>query len=526
MRTFFVSLILLSLTGLIFIQHLGTASKLTISENESKGVPGVFIEKTKTSHRHVILQGSDYHRGAEYGRLLQAELLKIEDLMVSKLDHFIGSKILQNAFFSFAMIWFHDVDQYIDEGSLKEMQGVSVWAPKKFDNLADGFTRQIAYHGLHEVGQMFVDEDRVDMGCFASMVETPDHKWVIGRNFDFDVDGHFDREKTLKWVFPDDGHAYLSVTWGGMVGVVTGINDEGIYASINAAGSDDFNRVGTPTTIVLKNILQQAHNLDEAIKILQTSQTFITDIFLIADRKKNQIAIVEKSPKKMTVRFVTESSVVANHLTNKMWTDDRNNMKRRGELTSESRYLRGLELIQNKTFSNPLAKTVEILRDQKLPGNKSSYLGNRGAIDSLIASQSVIFDLAQNNFYVNLGPGTHGQYLGYDLTASFGQKKPVIAEVLGTDDLTQEQYDLYQQRVLILADAKIDLQNKKCDEVAKKLNQVVAESFVHSDKERLIGDYAEKCMQDMPLAKTHWQRSLSLNPPYAKQRKYLEEKLK
>jgi hypothetical protein len=355
MRSFFVSLILLSLTGLIFIQHLGTASKLTISESEATGIPGVFIEKTPTSHRHVILQGSDYHRGAEYGRLLKAQLLKVEDLMVSKLDHFIGNKFIQNAVFSFAMIWFHDVDKYIDVSSLKEMQGVSVWAPKKFDNLADGFTRQIAYHGLHEVGQMFVDEDRVDMGCFASMVESPDHKWVIGRNFDFDVDGMFDREKVLKWVFPDEGHAYLSVIWGGMVGVVTGINDEGIYASINAAGSEDFNRVGTPTTIVLKNILLKAHNLEEAIKILEESQTFITDIFLIADRKKNQIAIVEKSPKKMSVRYVTESSVVANHLTDKMWADDRNNQKRRGELTSESRHLRGLELIQNKTFTQPLA---------------------------------------------------------------------------------------------------------------------------------------------------------------------------
>ncbi|MBA2403948.1 MAG: hypothetical protein H0V66_04185, partial [Bdellovibrionales bacterium] len=194
MRKIFISFILVLLSAFILINHLGTAIPTHISDSEKTGPAGVRIEKSKNSHRHIILQGSDYHRGNEYGRLGSSELLKQENLLISKLDGFIGNSLIQKIFFSFAMVWFHDADTYIDEASLKEMQGVAQWAPEKYHYLADGLTRQVAYHGLHEVGQMFVDEDRVDMGCFASAIQSKNQDWVIGRNFDFDVDGLFDRE--------------------------------------------------------------------------------------------------------------------------------------------------------------------------------------------------------------------------------------------------------------------------------------------------------------------------------------------
>ncbi|MBY0414764.1 MAG: hypothetical protein K2Q18_11385, partial [Bdellovibrionales bacterium] len=52
------------------------------------------------------------------------------------------------------------------------------------------------------------------------------------------------------------------------------------------------------------------------------------------------------------------------------------------------------------------------------------------------------------------------------------------------------------------------------------------ENFVHYEKNRLEGDYAIKCLNDEKLARESWKKALSYYPPYEKQRKYLEDKLK
>lgn len=526
MRTFFVTALLLLVTGILFINHIGTVIPVPVTSAEESGPVGIRIEKSANSHRHIILEGSDFHRGAEFGRLSQEELLKQEQLLISKLDGFIGNSFVQSLFFTTAMIWFHDADTFIDDASLKEMQGVAKWAPKKYDYLSDGLTRQVAYHGLHEVGQMFVDEDRVDMGCFASAIQSKKKEWVIGRNFDFDVDGMFDQEKILKWVFPDQGIPFLSVIWGGMVGAVTGINQQGIFVAINAAGSDDFARVGTPTTIVVKKILTHSKSLDEAIQVLRESSVFITDIFIMADRKTDQVVVVEKSPAKMDIHYLNHSEVVANHLQGPMWEKDENNQNRKMNLTSEARFQRGLELIQAQTYKHAVEKTMDILTDKSLAGKKQGHLGHRGAIDSLIASQSVIFDMATDFFYVNLGPGTSGKYLGYDLDKSFAQKRPVVGNVLNNMSMGPSDYSLWQKQMYLVTEAKHLLHKKKCSEVEKMLVPIKRPDFIHYDKESLLGDYASQCLQDNKLAREHWSRALSYNPPYAKQRKSLQEKLK
>jgi len=99
---------------------------------------------------------------------------------------------------------------------LEEMYGVSKSTSTDFDFLLDRFTRQIAYHGLHEVGQLAVDQGSDSMGC--TVVALP-HKrnWIIGRNFDFEGGRIFDSEKIMKWVFPERGYSFSfnNLGWNG-----------------------------------------------------------------------------------------------------------------------------------------------------------------------------------------------------------------------------------------------------------------------------------------------------------------------
>ncbi|MBA2405530.1 MAG: hypothetical protein H0V66_12210, partial [Bdellovibrionales bacterium] len=326
--------------------------------------------------------------------------------------------------------------------------------------------------------------------------------------------------------FPDKGYPFLSVIWGGMVGAVTGINQQGIFVAINAAGSDDFARIGTPTTIIVKNILTHSKSLEEAIQILEDSSVFITDIFIMADRKTNRVVVVEKSPAKMDVHFLKESEVVANHLQAKIWAGDINNENRKTNLTSEFRFKRGMELIAAKTYAHPLEKTVDLLSDKNLYEKRQGHLGHRGAIDSLIASQSVIYDMSKGVFYVNLGPGTSGKFLGYDMDKSFAKKYPVQVDEIRNLNMSEAEYGQWQKRMLTVTQAKQALNSHKCDEVKASIRQINTPDFVHYDKESLLGDYAATCLKDLTQARVHWTRALSYNPPYVKQRNILQEKLK
>ena len=138
----------------------------------------------------------------------------------------------------------------------------------------------------------------------------------------------FDEDKVLKWVFPDKGIPFVSVIFSGMVGVITGINQKGVYIAINAAGSDDFVRIGTPTTLVALDALQFSNNAAEAVERLKLSKPLITDIFVVADTS-DQLFIVEKSPKK--TRVIPKSkknAVITNHLRHPDWQNDKTNKQR------------------------------------------------------------------------------------------------------------------------------------------------------------------------------------------------------
>jgi len=59
---------------------------------------------------------------------------------------------------------------------------------------------------------------------------------------------------------PDDGIPFISLSWAGMAGVVSGMNRAGISVTVNGAPTSLPRETATPVAIVARHILQQAHN--------------------------------------------------------------------------------------------------------------------------------------------------------------------------------------------------------------------------------------------------------------------------
>ncbi len=526
-------LILLFVTWAIVIFHTGVFPKPDVSAlvthaDQAKQI-NQWIDRSKLGIHQLVVYGNPYERGVFEGKAAHELMYREEKELTTQLHRFFPLPILFDLFELALIRWFWGIEKYFEPWMLQEIYGVSESASPEFNTFADPMTRQIAYHGLHEVGQMMVDQTGDDMGCTVVAIPSEKHSWMIGRNFDFEGGRIFDADKIMKWVFPDQGYAYLSVIWAGMVGAVTGVNEYGLYISINAAGSTDFSRYGTPSTLVLLKALQYSKTAEEAVQLIRNEAMFITDIFVVSDRMTGKLFRIEKSPKKTEVIELSSKSIVSNHLISKGWESDRINLFRKTELTSGIRLERGEALLKELPAKMDAKQTeravLSILRDKGEAHGQSLQPGNRRAIDSLIATHSVIYNENENLLYVSQGPSLSGQFIGFDLTRSFQLRTPVVKGSLPRDpDVTDELYDDVKLAIKQESQASDLIRKGNCSDAETLLSQAKSkfqESYTYYSA---LGDL-ERCKNNLGEAKTFWKKAISLSPAYQKETAALERKI-
>jgi hypothetical protein len=512
--------LLLVWTWILSVYHMGV---LPPFKGLSLSGDVTWIDKSTMGIHQLVVSGNAYSRGWNAGKVTQGLLAREEKELTEKLFAFIPHSAVV-ALEVPLIRYFSGIEDYLDPWMLQEMFGVSHFAPHDYDSLIDPYTRQLVFHGLHEVGQMMVDQVGDNFGC--TVVAAPfGNSWVLGRNFDFEGGPTLDREKIMKWTFPNEGLAYVSVIWAGMVGGVTGVNERGIYLSINAAGSADRRRFGLPTTLLLVKTLMRAHNAEEAIRFLSDQPTFITDIFVLLDSASGRLFRIEKSPLRTAVLELHGPSAVTNHLLAPEFQNDVINQFRQQELTTMARSQRAEKLLaalpvahQARDLEQPL---LNILRDK---GDGSLPLGNRQAIDPLIATHGVLFNSAEQLLFVSQGPALVGPMLGFDLQASFRQRRPVVARQLPADPQVSEAiYEQVQAAQSMLKKVRRHLKKGDCTAAGAALETIEYREAGNYFEAR--GDFARKCQADKPAALRDWQKALALHPAYLSERRLLEKKI-
>ncbi|MGE4130725.1 MAG: C45 family autoproteolytic acyltransferase/hydrolase [Bdellovibrionales bacterium] len=524
----FFLLLLLSWNLWLAIVHVGVLRPPPMPAKASGSAN--WWSRAEMGMNHIVVTGSPFPRGKELSRLTQDLLARQEDELMRVIDQMLPVRWIQQTLVAGLITWYWDADHYIGEEDLLEMYGVSRHAPTKYNYLIDPYTRQLAFHGLHEVGQLMVDSG-VDgpMACTVAAAPVPGG-WVLGRNFDFEGGRIFDQEKIVKWIFPERGYAYVSVIWAGMVGAVTGVNDHGLYISMNAAGSDDFRRIGTPSTLVMARVLREAQTTKEAIAILGDSRTFITDIFVILDREGSLVR-VEKSPLRQAALEHSSATIVTNHLVTPTFASDSTNSRRMSDLTTVKRFERGEELLGKwpKGIQSKLAalQMLTLLRDKGVDSHgQPLHLGHRAAIDALISTHSVIWDSTEEILYVSQGPSLSGRYIGYDTRATFSRRQPVVAGELPSDpSVTTQDFENLQADLGRWRSVRALLNKKDCSAAKSELDQTHASNQLHITFLHLLGD-VQTCLGDSDGARQSWQKALDAEPPYRSERVTLERKLR
>jgi len=308
-----------------------------------------------------------------------------------------------------------NLPDYVPHEYQLEIRGIADAMPDGFPEFGPPYHRVLNYHAAHDISHWVWD--RPVVGCTAVAARnaaTADGHLLVGRNFDFEGGRQFDVNKVIACVRPTEGHAFLSVSWPGMAGAMTGINDRRLYCSINGAHSSDRDNIGTPVSLVVRQVLQYADTLDDAIATIRDAHVFVSDSYLLADGTTGEAAVVEKSPGKVAVRRIRGDVLLqANHFECPEFADDEGNAEYRRVGTSESRRQRLAELVDRAVGRLDPTTIVGILRDRELPGDRPVALGNRSTINAMIGTHSVVADLTTGVLWVSRGPHQLGAYDAY-----------------------------------------------------------------------------------------------------------------
>ena len=384
-----------------------------------------YLTKNEQQLWELYIKGNPLQLGYNNGALTQSLMQKQEEIFFSKVEGFVPSKFKQNLLRGFLKWYNRKMYLNIREDYQSELYGLSQYSSDKYNFIAPKFLRSMYLHGAHDIGHAM--QDLMMVGCTSLAVwneNTEDGDLLIGRNFDFYVGDDFAKNKLIEFVEPEEGIPYLSVSWPGMIGVVSGMNKEGVTVTINAGKSKIPLTAKTPISLVTREILQYAKNINEAIAIARKRKVFVSESILVGSANDKKAVIIEVSPDNFGVYSVENTSKVfcTNHFQSDAYKDDKRNQKHILESHSEYRYGKLQELLQENKKLNP-EKMASILRDKSgLKGEKIGY-GNEKAINQLLAHHAVIFSPQKKLVWVSANPYQLGEFVCYDLNEIFSDQR-------------------------------------------------------------------------------------------------------
>lgn len=384
-----------------------------------------YLTKNKQQLWELYIKGNPLQLGYNNGALTQNLMQKQEEIFFSKVEGFVPSKFKQKLLRGFLKWYNRKMYLNVREDYQAELFGLSRYASDKYNFIAPKYLRSLYLHGAHDIGHAM--QDLMVVGCTSLSVwngNSENGDLLIGRNFDFYVGDDFAKNKLIEFVEPEQGIPYMSVSWPGMIGVVSGMNKEGITVTINAGKSKIPLTAKTPISFVTREILQYAKNIDEAIAIAKKRKVFVSESILVGSANDKKAVIIEVSPNNFGVYRVENTSKVfcTNHFQSEAYKNDKRNQKQILDSHSEYRYEKLEELLQVNQKLNP-EKMASILRDKSgLKGEKIGY-GNEKAINQLLAHHAVIFSPEKRLVWVSSNPYQLGEFVCYDLNKIFSNQK-------------------------------------------------------------------------------------------------------
>ena len=217
--------------------------------------------KQEGNWRTLYLKGNAFERGWQHGKLLKHLIHTNLDFMFTALTREKGLAYFQSRL--------AHLIRFVPSLCLEEMKGLAKGAGVNHEAI---FLLNLFPEFFHCTG----------IACFGSA--TQDASLYHVRVLDYRVGMGLQNTAVFMVVDPQEGQSYLSVSYAGFIGVITGMNESQI--AIGEIGGDGYGDIeGISMALLLKEMLMKASTLEEGIDILKLAKRTCEYFYVLSDGK-------------------------------------------------------------------------------------------------------------------------------------------------------------------------------------------------------------------------------------------------
>jgi hypothetical protein len=192
------------------------------------------------------------------------------------------------------------------------------------------------------------------------------------------------------------------------------MNAEGVALVVHGARALKPRAVGEPVVHTMRDVLGSAKTTQEAVALLRERSAMVSHLVMIVD-PSGDVAIVERAPgAEPFVRGGRAKVALTNHLEGPLSADPAN-LRVEAQTSTWPRRRRLDELLTALHPGATIDDAIAILRDKKGVGGAPLPLGDRRAIDAIIATHGVVFDATARAVWVSEGPHLVGRFVKFDV---------------------------------------------------------------------------------------------------------------
>ncbi|MBK8481356.1 MAG: hypothetical protein IPL40_09310 [Proteobacteria bacterium] len=311
----------------------------------------------------------------------------------------------------------------VPAAQLLEMAALSAQIVETEPLPATPFQRLVSYHALPELALRREPSGAEAWRCLAAAGwrgGSVDGRVVVGYSIDPGV-GRAAQRRVVLVVRPRAGLPFVALGWAGATGVPMGVNARRLLIAGCPARTDGGLQSGIPLLPLVRELLERAGSLGEALKLVQRTPRMGAGSLLVADGKTNEVAILEWSPDRVVLRTDARQLIaMVNHLQDERFEADASNDRVRRYSTSEARGRRVAELLRRGAGRFDAGFALRLLRDRAGPGGAPLAPGHPQALDALGFSAAGVVDLRELVFWTTGGPLLSGPFAAIDLKPIFG----------------------------------------------------------------------------------------------------------